>query len=624
MSRGAWRRRRTALVPALGLLALCLGGGCGEGDSVPLLAPGGGREWPIDDRWIELPQTFGDGYLIDAAWDPGADVAARRVLLLANDKTVYLGENGAWTVETVPATMPLREVVAVGPDAFLARGDGGEAWLRRAGVWRREETGVADDLPVCDRQDAATWFGGPDGTLVRRDDEGWRTFAPPRAGVDIRGVAARGDTLFVAIAGSDSVWARVGETWTPLAPGPWAGTELRGLHVMPDGHLLVAATVVWGRTTAGWIDLGALSGYELDAVRFRSVPGRLFAEEFEGISRAQVWTTIAWSGGAPSSPERIGFAGVSARDATHWVTAEWRGRVRWWDGETWTADPGGRFPVSVVLAAGTDGLLVMTEAGIAFQEVGRRVAICNWSDFPGCSYATSTGAGRGPTDFWVVGAGGLFHVLHGAVTRVDAAPPSGTLQNAAVDGRGRLHVVTDRLWRWSDGWEPLLLADEGSLPSERVWPLGDGRLIYRGLDSEVRILGDEGGFTLGRINDPEHIFATATGRLAYLDRLDGDSGRQEWNLLLWDPQGGGFRNVGSHGLGALAGLFRISARGGARPLVWTDNPCLVLTLDGDPPASDWNLLAGPAPRSFYTVTILADGSLLALDGSRDSFHLYRP
>ncbi len=595
--------------------------GCSEGEYIPLLAPGGNRDWPADPRWHSLSVSLGDPYFMDGVWNTEALSEGPTIVLVTLGTEALEYADGQWTVRTNGLAAGMLSVVQVGADEFVAVGAAGAASRRKGNTWRTEETGTDNSLGVVVAADGVVWAAGWQGT-VRRWENGVWSGLPTAGDDDLVGIAVLHDSLFVAARGGGiRVWD--GLTWGVLPDGPWGTSAVQG--VAAAGRLYAAAGSLYVREPAGWrtiTDTDLHGPYAVDM----KVTGGLLWYEFYGNWRNIDTVGAPWQ---PQLGEFLGSGVLAPRADGDYLVASWGPTFTWVEEGVARRDPAGLLDGIGIVPLSTGGLLNLTDIGVILREATSQTLVLAMAQIPLIDeFGFRAGYGHNPDDYYLAGYRCLYHCVGGQATLLGTWDEERRFNSLAIGADNVLYGGDDDgVWRWQGtSWQrvlPLLAAEAGR---HDVWSLGNGNLgaldqdgqYYRTLEGQWSSLGYTKRNTLLLAGSDGTLFTV--GPMNSTDDFPGGNA-----LRVFDDRAGVFQDLWQQGMGPLVDL---DIEGGTsrdgEVLIWTRDPVMVFTLSGPPTLADWQVVAGPLDANIVRVERLPDGNLLAQERRSGGFHLYRP
>ena len=597
--------------------------GCSHGEDIPLLAPGGGSDWPADPRWQAVPELAAGHVFNDGAWDPLSPDDNPHVAIVGEGGAVCELRDGDWRTATPAGAADLHTVVCPEAGLFVAVGADGAAVVRTASGWREEATGTTVALTAAVASAGSVWVAGEGGTVLRRQAGAWTTL-PSAGDRALDSIATLHDSLFVAVRDAGvRVWD--GSDWSDLPPTVWGSEPVRAVAVTSDGRLYALADSVYVRGLDSWHSAADIDFEWLNRLTVK-VTGKTLWFGYWGT-----WWKLdtAFAGQGPATRLEPAGSIIVPRDEGNYLACGSQLSLMWSRDGSIRQDPAGRLDIRGHIVVASGEMLLMTWGGVVRHDGDGVTQVIDSDVLPGLlTYEFRSGCGTSSDDFFLVGETQVYHCRAGqAPEPVGGLPPSGQ-RGSAVGADGVLHVGTgDGLWQLQgESWRKVLPVLSDQEVRFEVFALGDGRLWARDSNRDC-YLYSAGSWTLVLAGTSESVMVAGEGGSVFLvtkqwsEVTGGDSNV----LLVLDERAGGLRSCGSQGMGVLSELSIEGA--GSRdgmPLIWTRSPRMVFTLAGPPVEADWRLVAGPCRVSFDRIERLPDGRLLALDTSFSEFHLYRP
>jgi len=583
------------------LAGMLLLGGCGGGETVPLVSPGGNCDFAPDPLWQQQTGILEGERVQAVAWPAGG-----RPVVVGTNGAIAVNETpGRWRRESSGVQANLSIVVGDGAGGLLAAGGSGatirrppEGWQAVAGL---PENGWYDLV----HGDGAYWLAGNLGVLARVDSAGQATVVPVPTDATLRAVLAENDSLFV-MGEAGFCQVRVGGVWSALDfPIPEDGAAER-LFRLSDGRLLLVEEAGGGsihvRETTGWV-LHPEVNPDRRSTTFWYEDGYLWALS-DALRRWDVstdpWTAMEYPG-FPYLYSDLGFGPDGA------VFQNLDGSFQWHavagDGSLeMTLDPAGDLTFNSLCRL-QDGTVVAPAEGRIYEirpSGPRLVLTLDTVD------AFTSLAGVSLQDFFFKNDG-LFHHEEGqAPLEIPLPVEMETYRNMAANDAGQVLLTgSEGVCAWDGArWFCLPLEDyyNGQAHVTRrqtLVAMGSNMAIYlrpEGLISfplDINGIGvsePEPGLLMVHSNQFERcLYRMGTGALQVLesDPLPNCS----------NPRGD---------------YFLETATGG---LVVTRRNDLVLGVTISGTRAEWELVAGPWRDQIEYLQVLADGSLAALDRS---------
>ena len=613
------------------LTTLVLGGpGCGEGDDIPLFAPGGGLQWPADPGWVSLSPMNARYINYSAGARASQTIAGEtEVVLVGREGLVAEYKDGQWGSSRKNGQNSLYSVVSVGGGEFVAVGDGGSALSLEGGTWQIEDTGTTEYLRHVVEADGIVWAVGGRGTVQRREAGQWTAISTGTS-EELRCAAVLNDSLFVV--GSDRevrVWD--GEDWGVLSNVPWAsgdsGSIATAVATGDDGRLFVAAGGLYVREASGWRAIGdvALSPYYY-TYKLKIIENTVW------FYYGSTWHHIDVN--APASQSAAVLPGVEAillpRDLENYLTVSSGGRIDWVVDGQLSRDVAGTLDAvrDIYLAEG--GLIFMTNVGVVQRDATSLKVLVAPDQLPLMdSDQFRAGWGQSPRDFYLAGYGVLYHCVDGVATVVGTWAEDHTIHSLAISDDGVIYCSDYHgLWRWQDGaWlrELPVMAEH----NERflVQSLANGSLVATDNERQVYRLDENGQWIYLDLLTYDSVIESGTdGTLFVVKYQSSVEGFTGGNILLtYDERAGAFINRLDQGMGPLVDLnLEGSENQGGETFIWTTSPTMVFALEGPPANANWRVVAGPLDGKISRLVRLSDGNLLAVGDEDSEFFLYRP
>jgi hypothetical protein len=616
------------LVLFLGLTALGPGG-CGEGENIPLLAPGGTGVWPADPGWNLRPALLNGELVFDGLWSRQDVAGSPQVVMVGSRGTILEYTDELWkTFYTNGITF--YTVVEPQPGEFVANGREGQAMRRVGDAWISEDTGTEKALLKSIARDGVVWAVGAQGAVCRRAAGTWTTL-PAASESDLLDVAVLNDSLFVVTRQGDvRIWAN--EIWSDMPGGPWLAEAdslygeqgVLGLATVGDGRLYAVADSLFVREPTGWRTISDWAHNNWSSLETRVVGQTLWYGHEEDWWRIDP-TVAAWQ---PQRQLLVAAEVMAIRDEANFLASTNYGNMTWVEEGVVRRETAGRLGVRGHITLAEGGMYLMADVGVVRRLDAEVLTVLAGEEIPLASgHSFKVGCGLSPQDYYLVGREALYHCVNGVPTLL------GTWENnewfsisAAVSATGELYIGTDEgLMQWQGGaWEqvlPRLAMDNWDFD---VWPLGDGRLGAGDTNGELYCLQDGQWNSLGTVGRDLVQLRGADGTLfvvrdQYDDNFNGNT------LLVYDDRAGAFRNLGQQGMGPLTDLHidGSTSRDG-EVLIWTRNPSMVFTLSGSPANADWQVVAGPLDEDIRWLERLPNGNLLAWVNDEREFAVYQP
>ncbi len=428
--------------------------GAAAGFGEPSLPGGGPSLWDVFTLKRNLAVAVGQGGAIlqwdGLAWQRprGADASASwnaisgfgaSLALVGHDGVAAIASGASFSPVSTGTTRSLNGVHLLSETRAVAVGDSGVLLVGEGTTWRREETGLADDLRDVHGVVGDLWVVGEGGALLHDDGEAWVI----REGVltgDFHAVW-RLSAGRVLAAGADGQVVELGPQAGAAQPVTLGTGDLLDLWATPDGAFVVAVGqggAIFTRTDGGpWEEADSGTSQTLDSV-WGTAPDDVWAAgragtvlHFDGAA----WTRVE----APSTAAMNGVWG-DARDRFYLVGSG--GVLLVWDGERWAGVTGGTTNNlrSVFLRAAADGWAVGAQGTVLrFRGLG-------WAKTPVMVDAETELADElhavwafSGSDAWAVGAGGRIIRWDGMSWSVVETPWTVTL-------RGLFGQAPDDLW----------------------------------------------------------------------------------------------------------------------------------------------------------------------------------
>jgi hypothetical protein len=428
--------------------------GAAEGFRAPMLSGGGTSLWDVHALTPDLAVAVGQGGAIlqwdGLAWQRprGADSAASwnaisgygsSLAFVGNDGVAAMVNGAGFASVTTGTTRALNGVHLTSETSVVAVGDSGVLLVGEGLAWRREETGLGEDLRDVHGVPGDLWIVGEGGALLHDNGDGWALMQGVLSG-DFHAVWRVSDEVVLA-AGANGQVVELGSD----TPRGYAGTlgrdDLLDLWATSDGGLIVAVgqggAIFTRRSGGAWEAVDAGTSQTLDTV-WGSGPDDVWVAgragtlvHFDGTA----WTRVE----TPSTAALNGLWG-DARD--RFYLAGSGGTVLVWDGEVWAGVTGGTTNNlrSVFLRSAVDGWAVGAQGTVLrFRGLGwakTPVMLDPETELADELHAVWSFSG---SDAWAVGAGGRVIRWDGTAWAVVETPWTVTL-------RGLYGQAPDDLW----------------------------------------------------------------------------------------------------------------------------------------------------------------------------------
>lgn len=611
---------------ALGvLMALMVIGalGCSEGEDIPLLAPGGGMEWPIDPGWTPLSPLADNKYFVDGVWNEDASPGEPTVILVGYDGVVMEYTDDSWHSRGQGLNVDFLSVASAGSGKFIAVGDNGVAAWREDGRWQEESSGTGQYLFKVIVDNGIAWAVGWDGAVQRREAGQWTTL--PSAGETwLTDVAALHDSVFVT--GSDSeirVWD--GQTWGQLADLPWGAVPVKALATLSDGRLYAAADSLYVRGPSGWRSITDAEFSTYASIKMK-VSGDVLWFGDNNRWRYVEPMLAAWQ---PATEVPYLSYILVPRDTETYLTTSSDGIVTWFDQGQASRDPAGDIGDRGDIFLADGGLLFLTDLGVIRRDAESLTIVLDAAQLPALSFQNfRIGCGHSPADYFLAGETSLYHCVNGQAALVGTWAESRDFFSMAIGADNILYASDyDGLWRWQDStWQRVLPVVPGDREYYKIHTLADGSIgledsdhrFYRLKDGQVALLADM---------RYKAVMQASSDGTVYVVGEHGSTEDFRGGNVLWilDERAGALRNLWDQGMGALVSMsIDGSENHGGESFIWTRNPVMVFALDGPPADAHWRVVAGPLDGYFNRLVRLNDGNLLATSASSGQMFLYRP
>ncbi|MDX2473071.1 MAG: hypothetical protein QNL91_05135 [Candidatus Krumholzibacteria bacterium] len=617
----------SGLMLGLALTVLVLSG-CGEGEDIPLLAPGGTSVWPADPGWNLRPALLNGEWVSDGLWSRQDVAGSPRVVLVGSRGTVLEYTDGQW--QTVSAGgNTFSTVVELQPGEFVANGELGLAMRREGGVWVSEDTGTEMTLLKSIARDGEVWAVGSEGTVCRRAAGLWTTL--PTAGESsLIDVAVLNDSLFVVTNRGDvRIWAN--ESWSDMPGGPWLAAAdsnfgeqgVLGLATVGDGRLYAVTDSLYVREPNGWRTISDWAHNNWSRLETRVIGQTLWYGNYAGWWRIDP-TVAAWQ---PQRRLLVSAEIMAIRDDTNFLASASNGSMNWVEDGVVRQETAGRLGVHGHIALAEGGMYLMADVGVVQRRDSGVQVVLAEAEIPLASrYGFEVGCGLGPQDYYLIGHKALYHCVDGVPTLLGTWEDDWHSVTGAVATNGELYLGTSKgLMQWQGGTWQQVLPRLGTENWEfAVWPLGDGRLGAGDTNGELYYLQDGQWNSLGMMGRDVVQLCGEDGTL-FVIREDHEYDSNGNSLLVYDDRAGAFRDLGQQGMGPLKDLpiAGASSRNG-EVLIWTQNPTMVFALSGSPASADWQVVAGPLDEDIQWLERLPSGNLLAWVNDVREFAVYQP
>ncbi len=424
-------------------------GGFGE----PAIPGGGASLWDVFTLKRNLAVAVGQGGAIlqwdGLAWQRprGADTSATwnamsgfgaTLTLVGHDGVAAIARGASFTTVTTGTTRTLNAVHLTSETAVVAVGDGGILLVGEGTTWRREPTGLGDDLRDVHGVTDDVWVVGEGGALIHYDGEAWGLMPGVLTG-DFHAVW-RLSAERVLAAGADGQLVELSDAGTTVAT-LGRGDDLLDLWATSDGAFAVAVgqsgIIFTQRDGGAWEAADSGTSQTLDSVWGTGpddvwVAGRAGTVlHFDGAA----WTRVV-------TPSTAALNAVWGDATDRFYVAGSGGVLLVWDGESWAGVTGGTTNNlrSVHLRNAADGWAVGAQGtvlryrGLGWAKVP--VMVDAETELTDELHAVWTFSG---TDAWAVGAGGRVLRWDGLTWSVVETPWTVTL-------RGLYGQAPDDLW----------------------------------------------------------------------------------------------------------------------------------------------------------------------------------
>ncbi len=615
--------------------------GCGNGEYVPLIAPGGSDEWPIDPGWSSPASLLQGEYLIDGVWNHQATAGSPQVVLVGTGGVILENIAGDWTTRYSGDGYSLSSIVQAPAGEFVAVGSGGRAFSRASNAgageeWLREETGTDESLALALADGDRIWAVGSNGTVVRRESGAWTTL-PSSGDFHLVAAAVLNDSLFVVdYLGNVRIWdnqSNENQIWGDMPDGPWLAGEVLdpddhgvlGLATIGDGHLYAFADSVYVREPTGWRTITDTSLDSRSSLNTRVVGQTIW------YGRSGSWWHIDPTV-APWQPEQhVAYSNsiMAIGDELNYLASSSYATMTWTEDGEQRRDIAGNLSIYGHIRLDEGGMLLYTDVGVVHRSAAGAHLLMDVARVPLLgSYTFEAGCGISPEDYYLVGREALYHCVGGQAQLMGTWTESLGFDTAALSGAGELYAGGDEgLYHWQGtSWQRIMPLLEDESRQFKVWSLGDGRLGAVDRGGVLYCLEDGPWRAIGQYDWEVNLLAGEDGSLFAVARVNQDGSYSSTNVLLeYDSHAGAFREPQQQGMGPLADL-RIdgSTSRDGEVLIWTTAPAMVFTLKGPPSRGDWHVVAGPLDMDIRMLERLPDGNLLAWVSEIQDFAIYRP
>jgi len=590
-----------ALVPVL--LA-----GCGEGEIINLLPPGGTGVWPPDPDWQVIRPVSGDQELRDVV-----RAGDELVVAVGSAGLIIAWDGRSWRREESGTSANLNAVAACG-DLIAAVGGDGTVVRRVGSRWQSLRVpGVGNLREIAAGQDTL-WAVGDEGALVAVTTGGAARVALPVA-TGLYGVVAGADTLYVC--GDEStLLARAGGRWSTLMPPPSESGYVRSVGVFPDGRLTAITETMHIREADGWHTEERFPF--LSAERLKTAAGTLWLEFDSGLvawlGAEGDWERhylLSYSPGARVAPTVTGPIPVVARG----------GSISWWVEEHWIADPAGIDRTAEVIRCRDGDIVTLSRNGVGRPGPRGVETLASFGARVGTSTGWQWSDGRTADDLAWCSYDDILRFRNGASTSI-APCDTCEFRSVALLADGRLIVGADSgLFEIVDDQAlPVPTPDILSNPGWNLQSGPDGAFVainrrgmaYWGTPEALVDFGLGGGARYGGFLPDGTPVVVARGPI--VDRMVHEG----WYLATWQGVGNDPKLLPIDLPSDSAEASVAGCRRNASALfLWLVRPDLVLRFDGDAHGGDWALVAGPLPYDIDDLEIRDDGTIVAVDDRRE-------
>ena len=208
-----------------------------DGDGEALAIPYQPRELTgdvYDARLLVRGFAFGFDDLTGAQ-TPTSQAMATDLLPPADDPTLWRDADGAWTVDSTGAGVPMRDVFALGPETVWAVGDRGALIAWDGAAWSPQAAPTSADLRgIWASGPTDAWAVGQD-TLLRFDGTLWTPWPAPGPTGDLRAITGTGPADVVVVAADwGGSWRFDGQSWASIGG---VGADLRDVSACGPGDV---------------------------------------------------------------------------------------------------------------------------------------------------------------------------------------------------------------------------------------------------------------------------------------------------------------------------------------------------------------------------------------------------
>ena len=607
-------RRSTVMT----ILASLLVFGCTDGDVVRVLVPASPCGRPPDPEQVVLRPLWSRHQLLDAAWAK-SDLAV--AVGTGGIAMVWAGDR--WRIEDAGTEQTLTAVAMRDDGEICAVGSGGILVRRRGGAWFAPQpvgTGTYRRLAV---DETSFWACGDGGILARVSATGVEQVEPPHHG-NLHDVFSQADSLWV-LDSSDTLHVRVEGTWRNVVPQRLSGKKVRSLARLADGRLVALADSLYVRETTGWTlpPMRWWSYWEGRGTHLRLIDDDLwYLGYFGGQSGCEIGQYTLGAEGWESQTycddilAPIGAGQVLSIDDSRmtWRAPEFREDpagtggsytfVQFLDGTNYVY--GESFGFEIGSAGGMESLTPQLDLGI-----GSMRAV----------------VGRSLDDYYVVDYwGAIWWVRDQEAELILEAPPETRVETAAALENGDVLLFTRE--------SGVLRLREGVLDTVdsrrfKVYAAGRTRVVgtVEFKDDAYFIDGDgvtptgldRGIRTAGFLPDGRPVI------LAEGPRIQGRNYGSGWWTMVAEATTDSLVGTPARFGEECGGLQIMGGTTGPDGFyVWSSGASMVYRLAGDPVRHDWDLVAGPFEHQIFRLAVQADGSLIADEDERLTWHPGRP
>ena len=607
-------------VPAAALVVvLVIAGslvGCGEGERIPVVPGLTTLDMPPDPFFVTLAPRCGTRIQNDAVWldDGRAFIVGTSGLVLA------WSENGPWYPDPSGTNEDLLAVASLSDGRVIAIGRHGTIIERVDGFWSDRSPGTDHTLREIVVSGDQTWAVGEGGTVVHRSATGvWELVDCPTE-MDLTGVAAQEDTLYVCGQGG-LLLSRHDGVWVDESGGPWGVEDVLSVGALPDGPVVALADSLYVRRDGAW-RIQPVQQWFGDLLGMKADYGSFWLEGSTQVRRfsplGEVWPLQSYY-------VRGNPAHIAPEDSSRALIISGKGGIRWYetDGEWWE-DPSG-LPGNTLMFRLADGARgCMNQAGILapgptglITVEGYSSEVLRWAQSPEfCE-------GRSFQDFYLANSRDLYRVLDGELHKEMELPDWWRCNSMAMDQEGNLHFgYKGLIYRWNGSELTQTLADPEDWADFQVRTGQAGTLLAWTTDN-AWYYGEGEWICLG---EEDFIFAgeSSAGEIRLISRGSSISNSEPDMLHVWRRDAG---LLVSREIELVPGVEELRIKGVTEDssglYVFTYEPARVFRLAGDPLKERWELVAGPYDGWIDQLLVLDDGSLLVFDNRKDHISLRR-